>query len=273
MGIRICLGKIAVKGYEPEHMGRKLYSVEELCFFLQENAYLLDESFLKEELGSWLEEECELKELGEELKRGAKKKIPLKNWVGILFDYTGFFEPEEVQEILRIIALGEKSSIYEKRKAGADALVKKGYYRAALEKYRDILRILPDQEEQIKGHLLHGCGVCLANMFYYHQAGEVFLKAYEITKRTESYSQYLWTRRLAVNQGEYLDFLREHREVYEESLEMEEILDGLKEKWKESEKSLLLEKIRRKKENYDVAAYQELLKEQVEELKESYLEL
>ena len=36
MALRICLGKYAKKGYEPEHMGNKVYSIEELCFFIKE---------------------------------------------------------------------------------------------------------------------------------------------------------------------------------------------------------------------------------------------
>lgn len=273
MGIRICLGKYASKGYQPEHMGSVLYSVEELCFFIRENAYLIDESFCKEELGIWLEEECGLKELGEELRRGTRKKISIRNWVGILLDYTGFFEEEEVEEIQRVLSEGSKRTVFEKKKARADALVKKEFYQQALKNYYEILRILPENQRQLEGELYQGCGVCLANLFYYHKAGEAFLKAYHLTGKEESYRQYLWTRRLSVSQGEYLDFLREHREAYEASLEMEEILDQLKETWKESSEGQLLKEIRKKKEEYDVAAYQEMLRERVEYLKDAYLDL
>ena len=53
MSIRLCIGECAKNGYEPLHMGTVIYSVEELCFFIRENACLLDENFLNEELIYW----------------------------------------------------------------------------------------------------------------------------------------------------------------------------------------------------------------------------
>ena len=78
MSIRLCVGEYAKNGYEPEHMGMKVYSLEELCFFMKENAYLLDEGLMEEELGRWLSQECKLEELGEELKKAIYRKISLK---------------------------------------------------------------------------------------------------------------------------------------------------------------------------------------------------
>ena len=34
MRIRLCIGEYAKNGYEPERMGIKVYSIEELCYFI-----------------------------------------------------------------------------------------------------------------------------------------------------------------------------------------------------------------------------------------------
>ena len=49
MSIRLCIGDYAKKGYEPANMGCRIYCLEELCFFIRENAGLLDENFVSEE--------------------------------------------------------------------------------------------------------------------------------------------------------------------------------------------------------------------------------
>lgn len=273
MSIRLCVGEYAKNGYEPERMGMKVYSLEELCFFLKENAYLLDDGLMEEELGRWLSKECKLEELGEELRKAVYKKISLRAFVGIILEYAGFFSKEVNMEIEEIIDKNSSLSVYEKKKAKADALVKKGYYGMAGREYGRLLQILPSEQTILRGEIYHGCGVCLANMFYYSKAGEYFLKAHTLTGKIACYRQYLWTKRLSMNEKEYFEFLRQHEEAYEDSLEMEETLERLQEQWQCSNSASLLRGIQREKENRNIARYQKKIEERVEYLKDAYREM
>ena len=273
MSIRLCIGDYAKNGYEPEHMGIKLYSLEEVCFFIKENAYLLDESFVDEELGRWLAKECGLQELGEELRKASQKKVSLKSFIGILLEYACFFPKEVNHEIENIVVENSSLSVYEKKKARADALVKKGHYGLAGKEYGKLLQMLPDDMTVLKGDIYHGCGVCLAKMFYFTLAGEYFLKAYDLTGKISSYKQYLWTKRLSVTEEEYVEFLKEHQEAYEDSVEMEEYLEELKLQWEHSHTGMLFAGIQKEKELQKAAEYQNKLKERVEYLKDAYREM
>ena len=273
MSIRLCVGEYAKTGYEPEHMGTKVYSLEELCFFIKENAYLLDDGFMEEELGRWLSRECKLEELGEEVRKAFYRKISLKAFVGIILEYSGFFSKEVNTEIESIIEKNSSLSIYEKRKAKADALVKRGYYGMAGREYGKLLQILPDEMTILRGEIYHGCGICLANMFYFSKAGEYFLKAHTLTGKIACYRQYLWTRRLSMSEKEYFEFLREHEEAYEDSLEMEELLERLHEQWQYSNSGILLRNIQNEKEKRDFAGYQKKIDQRVEYLKDAYREM
>lgn len=273
MSIRLCIGDYAKNGYEPEHMGMKVYSLEELCFFIKENAYLLDDGFVEEGLGSWLVQECGLQELGEELQKASRKKVSLKSFVGIILEYACFFTKEVNREIENILVENSSLSIYEKKKARADALVKKGHYGLAGKEYGKLLQMLPDDLTVLKGDIYHGCGVCLAKMFYFTLAGEYFLKAYDLTGKTASYKQYLWTKRLSMTEGEYVEFLKEHKEAYEDSVEMEEYLEELKIQWERSHTGMLFAGIQREKELQKIAEYQNKLKERVDYLKDAYREM
>lgn len=273
MSIKLCIGEYAKNGYEPERMGIKVYSLEELCFFIRENAYLLDDGFIEDELGTWLSQECKLEELGEELKKSAYRKISLKAFVGIILEYACFFSREINAEIVSVIEKNSSLSIYEKRKAKADALVKRGYYGLAGREYGRLLQILPDEQTILKCEIYRGCGVCLAKMFYFSKAGEYFLKAHRLTGKISCYQQYLWTKRLSMTESEYMEFLKAHEEAYEDSLEMEELLEELNEQWKHSRTGEILQGIRMEKEQRNIAKYQTKLEQRVEYLKDAYREM
>lgn len=42
--VHLCLGRLADNPYTFEKSRVRVFSIEELCFFLRENAYLLDEN-------------------------------------------------------------------------------------------------------------------------------------------------------------------------------------------------------------------------------------
>ena len=177
MSIRLCIGEYASVGYEPEDMGIKVYSLEELVYFVRENAVLLDSGFMDESLGEWLAVECKLQELGDELRKASRKRVSLKSYVGILLEYAGFYSKEINEQIETIIVENSNLSIYEKKKARGDALVQKGHYGKAGREYAKLLQMLPEDMTVLRGEIYHGCGVCLAKMFYFKLAGEYFLKA------------------------------------------------------------------------------------------------
>ena len=273
MSIKLCIGQYAKNGYEPEHMGIKVYSLEELCFFIKENAFLLDDGFMEDALGAWVAEECGLQDLGEELRKSSRKNVSLKSYIAMILEFACFFSKEVNQEILDIIVENSSHSIYEKKKARADALVKKGHYGLAGKEYGRLLKMLPEEQTILRGEIYHGCGVCLAKMFYFTLAGEYFLKAHTLTGKIASYQQYLWTKRLSVTEKEYVEFLKEHEEAYEDSVEMEEVLEELNAQWKNSKNGMLLETIQKEKEARRLAEYQDKLTRRVDYLKDAYRQM
>lgn len=273
MSIRLCIGEYANTGYEPERMGIKIYSLEELCFFIRENAFLLDDGFMEEDLGEWLISECKLQELGEELKKSVRKKVSLKAYINIILEYSGFYPKEVKEEIESIITDNSSRSTYEKKKARADALVHKGAYGKAGKEYAKLLQMLPEDKTILRGEIYHACGVCLAKMFYFTLAGEYFLKAHTMTGKIASYHQYLWTKRLSMSEQEYMEFLKVHEEAYEDSVEMEEYLEDLNKQWESSHSGKLYACIQKEKEARRISEYQSKLKERTDYLKDAYREM
>ena len=67
MDARLCVGNYGVHPFCFEGLNLKVYCVEELCFCLKENAYLLDTDIMADRLVDWLGQECGLEDLAEEL--------------------------------------------------------------------------------------------------------------------------------------------------------------------------------------------------------------
>ncbi|MGN0305762.1 MAG: hypothetical protein ACI4D2_06360, partial [Lachnospiraceae bacterium] len=70
----------------------------------------------------------------------------------------------------------------------------------------------------------------------------------------------------------YMEFIKEHEEVYEDCLLLEESLKELKKNWKDNPRAGLLESLRSQKET-DALVYQQKLRERVEYLKAAYREM
>ena len=99
------------------------------------------------------------------------------------------------------------------------------------------------------------------------------MKAHAMTGKIASYHQYLWTKRLSMSEQEYMAFLKEHEEAYEDSVEMEEYLEELNAQWEHSYSGMLMAGIQKEKEMRRIAEYQNKLKERTDYLKDAYREM
>ena len=76
-----------------------------------------------------------------------------------------------------------------------------------------------------------------------------------------------------MSEKEYVQFLKEHEEAYEDSVEMEEYLEDLGAQWEHSHSGMLLQGIQKEKEFRKIAEYQNKLQERVDYLKDAYREM
>ena len=68
-GYILCQGKRARFPYYIENISTNIYTLEELCYYLNHNIYLLDETILNEGLCRWILEELGLRKLYDKLYR------------------------------------------------------------------------------------------------------------------------------------------------------------------------------------------------------------
>lgn len=268
--VLLCVGKYAVNPFYFEKACVRVYSMEELCYYLHENAFLLETDLVSRKLVKWIDEECELAELANSLYSYVNAAVSVKAFAAAILEYVGFYPKEEIAVVERALRENAGLTNFEKKKARADFLLEKKKYVEAMTSYHDLILQINQEETGFKAKIFHNYAVCLVRMFMFSRAGEYFMKAYELGGNPESYREYLAIRKIQMKETDYIHFLSEHPESYEESLKLEGSFEKAMLQWQNSEQYLKLEDIR--KDKRQDGSYYHQLEELVEIRKDEYRE-
>lgn len=222
--IILCTGDYAEIPYFFEKTYVNLYSLEELCYCLVENAELLDQEIVSEKLARWLDEQCGLPKLAHALYALVNQKGSASAYVGMILEYAGLYPAEVVSRTETLIKNNAGLSSYEKQKAKADYMLQNKRYALALDRYDELLLALPEEEKELRGKVLHNMGVVNARLFLFERAKDYFDKAYQISANPESLVQSLAALRMGGGDEEYLDYIAAHPDLHESSLQVERMM-------------------------------------------------
>lgn len=218
-------GKYAETPYFFDKTYVNLYSVEELCYCLAENAELLDMEIVSEKLARWLDEQCALPQLAHALYALVNQKGSPGAYVGTILEYVGLYPAEEIVRIENIIKKNAGLSPYEKQKAKADYMLQNKRYVVAAEQYEVLLAQMPEEEIELRGRVRHNMGVAKAKLFLFEYAAAEFLEAYKISGSAESLREYLMAKRMCSKEKEYVDFIAQNPNYHEMSLQVERMVE------------------------------------------------
>ncbi len=278
MRVSICVGNYATTPYYIGGLELPVSSMEELCFVLKENAFLLDISLLRDELVEWIDKECGLKSLAGELYKLIHKQGSLSAFVIMIMEYVGFYDSSDIREVEQILKQGAGLSNIERRKSQIDYLVRKQRYAAAIRGYDSLLEKWTEMEHagkelpaaKVRGAILHNKAVALAGMMFYGYSAECFKAAYEADGGLAHYQGYLAAKRMELSEGEYISFAAEQTQGYKYTLELEKKMERLTEDWKIQPEFQRLLEIREWRKNGERQLYYDGNEEIIQELKNSY---
>ncbi|MDL2300879.1 hypothetical protein LJC58_00795 [Lachnospiraceae bacterium OttesenSCG-928-D06] len=262
--VSICVGKYAQNPYGLKHLGIKVYSIEELCYAMKENAFLLDGDIMSDELIAWIEKECGLLELSKKLYPLVHKKGTLSSFVAMIQEYTGFYDYATIQSICQTLKRGAGLNVLEKRKSRIDYLLKQGQIMVAIREYDILLKEWQIASEEghplgtdLKSALLHNKGVALSMLMMYCDAADCFFQAYEIDHSEESFASFLGAKRLFLTETDYVALVSSFPEMLSASLALEEKMETLSLDWQDSETCKSLEMLEDFLFREQMEAYQE----------------
>lgn len=245
MRVSVCVGNYAKTPYCVPGIGTNVFSMEELCFCMKENAFLLDLSFMDDGLLDWVEKECGLQDLAKALYPLVHRQGSLSAFVLAILRYVGFYDEAVLQETESLLKQGAGLTGLEKRKSQIDYLVRKKRYRQALQGYDELLRKLEEEqgggmpddgpcaEKEFLAKIWHNKGTAYAGLMLYGEAAECFRQAYEWSKSEEYCVDYLAAKRMELSEENYVAFAAEHGEWHLSALELEKKLERALGEWEQ----------------------------------------
>lgn len=270
--VYLCLGKNAEIPYFFEKARVHVWNVEELCYFVRENAWLLEPGVLGEELAEWIGQQCMLKKLALSLREAIQGSDPVTDFVGRLFAYTGYCSTEEAAQVKKALLLNENSSAEERAKARGDYFLENGKYMLAVREYEALLEGLTGAKPELVGKICHNAGTAYARLFLFRQAASFYERAWKLLRDKRCAKQYMAALRMGMSEQEYVDFLAQHPELYELSMALEEDLKTCRAQWETSGERELSAKLARQGQNGEAAGVLAAVDESCRSLQQQYRE-
>ncbi len=278
MSVSVCVGDYAKTPYCIPGLEMNVYSMEELCYCMKENAFLLDLSLMNDRLLHWIDQECGLKELARALHPLVHRQGSLSSFVGTVLEYVGLYEKSVIREVEQMLKQGAGLSSIEKRKSQVDYLVKKKKYLAAVREYDSLLAKWRESQEQGEvlpavnclAAILHNKGTALTRLMLYDRAAECFLEAYRTDGSENYYRDYLAAKRMSLPEEEYVAFAAGQPEGYRYTLELEKDMERFMQEWEQQPEYLLLYSRRENLSSGDRQMYDEEGERLIRTLKDSY---
>ncbi len=198
--IWLCGGKVAEQPLVIEEEGVSLYSFEELCFYLFENAGTVEESFFHESLCLWIEEELGEGKLSGVIRGGIAQERSCSWFMEQILSAGGYYTNAQVQQAAHIAERMGMGSPLERLKLRGDRLLRAGRHKDAVLEYQKALRQAgEDAGQDVAAKIWHNMGTAYVKQMLFAQAAECYRIAFEQGQMEESKADYLLARSFAEN--------------------------------------------------------------------------
>lgn len=202
-----CHGKVAEVPYKMPYTGAKVYSLEELCYYIGNNIYTITEDFFTKPLVLWLREQVDQKTLADKLDTMITNGNKLKDLVVTILCACDYYKEGEIRELIRVIDEIVSLPLHEKKKIRADNYMRAGLYARSVVAYRKLLNgaYAVNFTPEAYGNILHNQGIAHFYTASFEAAERDFKEAYARNHRAESLHHYLY---LLLMRGRTEDFER-----------------------------------------------------------------
>lgn len=193
-----CSSCIAKEPYLFRLTKTNVYSIEEVCYYIRHNIYMMQEEVFDREFVLWLRNELHMDKTADKLEHLIQDHHNIKDIVVTICCSCDYYDEEEINELIRIMDELDQLPMYARRKYKGDNYLRCKSYEKALEEYEKIFESdeILQADAAVYGDIFHNMGVAYVNIGEFHKASELFLKAYEKNNREESLSQCLFALRM-----------------------------------------------------------------------------
>ena len=162
MGRCLLCGKEAERPFEVEELDLRLYTIEELCYYIYHNLPLIDDDFVDDRLISFIRTELDMPEIAAKIERFCTNPADRDMTLTMLLSEVGYYTDAELQEFQSRLMTRKKKIRPERVRMKADGLRRKQRYYSAAKTYRQLLAgprdgRLPDSFYAEVGESLANC--------------------------------------------------------------------------------------------------------------------
>ncbi|MBE5882055.1 MAG: hypothetical protein E7289_07110 [Lachnospiraceae bacterium] len=226
----VCIGKKATTPYcvEAEHL--RVYTIEELCYYICDNADLLDDGFMREGLADFVEQELALATLANELRQMMRYGGALHAFCGLILDHAGYLEKEQRRIIEGRMKENATLPLTERLKKQGDMYAQQKQYYKAQKAYRNLLlREDVRTDNAFMAEVYDSLGKVAVMMFQYKTAAYCFDKSCHFLEQRQVRGRYLLCMRFMMSKSQYMAWLSGHEEFYDLSVDVEREYEAAKE--------------------------------------------
>lgn len=205
----LCHRKKAKQPYEIARVHIRVYTIEELCYYICNNLYLLDYTLMNRRLCGWFETELGLLDLGEKLREALDDNCSLEQFVMMILKESSIYLPEELNRIQGILERLQSQKEAERTKYKADRLWESGEYEAAILVYQTIVDGDWDDslDKSFYGRVYACLGAAYGRLFLYSEAIRMYEEACKLCDEPELLKAYLYCCKKGKPEVEYVRML------------------------------------------------------------------
>ena len=231
-GYILCQVKKAENPLFNENISTNIYSIEELCYYLYNNLYLIDSSLINQKLCTWIEEELELPKLAAKLRPYIGRDAGLEEILYPVFKEINYLAYEELRSLNARIETrnAEAEEIREKRKG--DSLMENRMYVNAIRVYQKLIekKDAAAISDEMRERIFHNQGCAYSYLFQMEKAVECFWEAFLTESSDKELICYLLAYRSVKKPEEYEKKLKELNVSSEVKAALKEALDQFSQK-------------------------------------------
>lgn len=218
MGLLLCTKK-ADKPYKLPETDINIYCIEELCYYIYNNTYMITTEFFTRELIEFLENDLGLVSLGQKLKRGIDYNEHFVDLVMHIMNSCNYYNADEKSQFAKNLEQISNKSPAGRVKARADMLLNSRKYASAIAAYSLILEKNEiSKEEDYYSNIVNNIGIAYVNMFEYEEAIKHFKKAYSMKKK-EDYIDNLICAAILEDSDDTIKSIMEEYEITKENFD------------------------------------------------------
>ena len=226
----LCHNKRARQPYEITRVHKKVHTIEELCYYICNNLYLIDHTIMNRRLCDWIESELGMVKLAGELRNVLLHNSSQEHFILAILKGSYIYGVSEINKIQALLEKLKNQKEVERAKFKADSLMRSGEYEDAVLVYLSIVNGKTDETvgKEFYGRVYACLGAAYGQQFLYKEAAGAYKQAVHLYNDADILEAYLYCCMQAYPMEEYVKMLSGNSLYLNADAALKEILKNAK---------------------------------------------